>query len=393
MNDSPLFQKWLQLFCWDTPDGRRFKNQLLKSLQNKSVDLFEEFGNNTLDFEVPSKLLTEFNSCKIEARREETLAKKLNCSLYFFWQKEFPYPLKQSPYCPLALYIFGNYLPSDHKAMALVGTRTPTPYGDYYTHRFAHLLAEAGITVVSGLAQGIDQRAHETTLQAGGRTLAVLGQGIQSALYNSQIKRWLFQIATSGAVMSQFPLKMSGTHFSFPMRNKIISGLSQGLILTESRRQGGAMITSKYALQEGKEIFSLLGPIHSPCSEGPNYWVSQGAQCLISELEFKEQMQIFLGRRFQKPSLAPAQSSVHLLKKPISLTQTPQIPEPPSLPQIQSIPKELRDIYEEILKKPQSLDLLSEALNLPTPQLQSKLVRLEMGGWIKSQQGGIYRSF
>ncbi len=191
---------------------------------------------------------------------------------------EYPALLKEIPYPPFLLYVRGE-LPAQEMTLAIVGTRIPTSYGKEVTGRIARELAASGIAIVSGLALGIDGIAHEAVVKARGKTVAVLGSGIDDdSIYPVLHKPLARQIIKGGgAIISEFPPGTRATKYSFPQRNRIIAGMSRGTIVTEAKIKSGALITARYALDSNRDVFAVPGPIVSSASEGPHALIQEGA--------------------------------------------------------------------------------------------------------------------
>jgi len=188
----------------------------------------------------------------------------------------YPAALAQIPAPPPLLYVQGLISAVDNWSVAVVGTRSPTTYGREVTRRLVGELAAAGVTVVSGLAIGVDTIAHAAALETGGRTIAVLGSGMDQ-VYPERNRALAEQIAASGALVSEFPLGTRPTPQLFPVRNRIISGLSLGTLVVEAGETSGALITVRFALEQGRDVFAVPGPIFSPKSAGPNQLIRDGA--------------------------------------------------------------------------------------------------------------------
>lgn len=178
---------------------------------------------------------------------------------------------------PRLLYIRGNFLKKDQKAVAIVGSRTASKYGLETAKRFSYELAKNGVTIVSGLARGIDTVAHLAALKAGGRTIAVLGSGL-NIIYPPENKKLAEQITKNGALVSEFPENTQPLRHHFLERNKVIAGLSLAVIIIEGRRRSGTLSTARHAAELGREVFAIPGNIDSPLSEAPNYLIEQGAR-------------------------------------------------------------------------------------------------------------------
>ena len=186
-------------------------------------------------------------------------------------------PLLASIADPPATLFARGVIPSTLRALAIVGTRRPTPYGRRTARRLAHECAQAGITVVSGLARGIDTEAHRGVLEAGGITWAVLGSGLDRVYPEDNITLAGEIAASGGAVLSEYPADQAPHAGQFPRRNRIISGLSLGVVVVEGDLRSGALITARAALAQGREVFAVPGPADSPMSEGPLELLRHGA--------------------------------------------------------------------------------------------------------------------
>jgi DNA processing protein len=189
---------------------------------------------------------------------------------------EYPAALKTIHDPPLALYVRGQVKPSDRHGIAVVGTRHPTHYGMDCARNLSYQLGKAGVCVVSGLALGVDTAAHEGALRSGGRTLAVIGSGFDH-LYPDENVRLAERIAEQGAVMSEFPFARKPDKATFPMRNRIVSGISRGVLVIEAGLRSGAMITASQAMEQGRSVFAVPGRIDSYASAGTNALLKDGA--------------------------------------------------------------------------------------------------------------------
>jgi DNA processing protein len=188
----------------------------------------------------------------------------------------YPAALRHIPSPPPLIYVRGTFSDVDSWSVAVVGTRQPTAYGREATRRLATGLVEAGVTIISGLALGIDSIAHMTALDAGGRTLAVLPCGVD-LVYPERHDALARRIADHGALISEFPPGTRPTPQLFPVRNRLISGLARGVLVVEAGVKSGALITVDYALEQGRDVFAVPGPIFSPRSEGTNRLIRNGA--------------------------------------------------------------------------------------------------------------------
>ena len=188
----------------------------------------------------------------------------------------YPRLLREIPSPPLVLYVRGELGPADQPAVAVVGTRRASSYGREMARRLSTEVAAAGVTVVSGLARGIDGTAHQAALDAGGRTIAVFGCGIDT-IYPPEHRRLADAIVGSGAIVTEFPLGTPPDAPNFPVRNRLISGLSLGVIVVEAPRRSGALITANFAADQGRTVYAVPGSVLSPGSEGPLQLLRDGA--------------------------------------------------------------------------------------------------------------------
>ncbi|MEW6406313.1 MAG: DNA-processing protein DprA [Chloroflexota bacterium] len=205
------------------------------------------------------------------------------------WEDEtYPARLKEIDQPPPVLYVRGEYLPDDLFAVAIVGTRRVTPYGRQVTEEIASFLAANGITVISGLARGVDAIAHQVALKAGGRTIAVLGSGVDK-IYPPEHRAMAEQMMERGAVISDYAPGTPPDASNFPPRNRIISGLSLAVVVIEAGETSGALITAEFAAEQGREVFAVPGSILAPQSKGTNKLIQNGALPLLSA---KDLMQV-----------------------------------------------------------------------------------------------------
>lgn len=204
------------------------------------------------------------------------------------WEDEdYPRRLNEIEQPPPVLYLRGDLKLEDEWAVAIVGTRRITPYGRQVTEEVSSTLARNGVTVVSGLARGVDAVAHQAAIQAGGRTLAVLGSGVDR-IYPPENQRLADQIMAHGAILSDYPLGTPPEGPNFPPRNRIISGLSLAVIVIEANVDSGAMITATFAAEQGRELFAVPGNILAPQSRGTNRLIRDGARLLLEPQEVLE---------------------------------------------------------------------------------------------------------
>uniref|UniRef100_A0A7C1JD89 DNA-protecting protein DprA n=1 Tax=Caldilinea aerophila TaxID=133453 RepID=A0A7C1JD89_9CHLR len=203
----------------------------------------------------------------------------------------YPEPLRTIESSPPVLYVRGRLVSQDEWAVAIVGTRHASAYGREVARVLSGELARAGVTVISGLALGIDTVAHRAALDAGGRTIAVLGSGVDQ-IYPPQNRGLAQAIAGQGALVSEYAVGVRPDASNFPPRNRIISGLSRGVIIVEAGERSGALITARFAAEQGRELFAVPGNILSPGSVGCNLLIQQGATPLLSVDDVLEQLNL-----------------------------------------------------------------------------------------------------
>jgi len=218
---------------------------------------------------------------------------------------DYPPLLKMIPVPPVVLYLIGRLPDPKRPALAIVGSRHATAYGYDAARKLAGEMASLGISVISGLARGIDGMAHRGALEHNGYTLGVLGCGID-VVYPRENEEIFKQMAAAGGILSEYPPGMPPFPGFFPVRNRIISGISDGVLVVEAGMKSGALITVDHALEQGREVFALPGNIDSPVSEGTNHIIQQGAHMVTSARDIVEVMGWGInGRRAQKPPEKP----------------------------------------------------------------------------------------
>ncbi len=254
--------------------------------------LLDFFGDLALAWEAPYDAL---RSAGLSQKIADTFVQvRSQIDLEVIWQRiheagisvltwndtDYPQILKEIDQPPPVLYYKGDLISDDETAVAIVGTRRVTTYGKNVTEELAGFLARNGITVVSGLARGVDAAAHAAALQAGGRTIAVLGSGVDQ-IYPPEHRRLAEEIAEAGAVLSDYPPGTKPDSANFPPRNRIISGLSLATIVIEAGESSGALITASFAAEQGREVLAVPGNIYSPASKGTNRLILNGARPLL----------------------------------------------------------------------------------------------------------------
>jgi DNA processing protein len=218
----------------------------------------------------------------IEKRYE--LYRKSNYQIVTYSDEDYPLLLHETPQPPWILYVNGDIKLWKSPMMGMVGTRVPTTYGKRVAFQFAKELSEAGICVVSGLARGIDSESHLGALSGEGKTIAVLGTSLEEA-YPKENDKLMNRIAREGAVITEFPLGTRSAPGLFPLRNRIIAGMSSGVIVVEADSKSGSLITAERALEYGREVFAVPGPISSPKSRGTHDLIKDGSRLLTTSEE------------------------------------------------------------------------------------------------------------
>jgi DNA processing protein len=279
---------------------------------------------------------------------------------------------------PLMLYALGNgeaFVPGALDALpcvAIVGSRNPTPQGAANAREFGHALAQAGLTVVSGLALGVDGAAHQGALEGAGTapvaTIAVVGTGLDR-IYPKQNAPLARQIASHGLLLSEYPLGTPPLAANFPQRNRIISGLSLGTLVVEAAMQSGSLITARIALEQGKEVFAIPGSIHSTQSRGCHALIKQGAKLVESAQDVMEELGAYRSTHSQP------------------LTER----EPDLLDADTHLPSAQRALLNALGFEPCSLDALQARTGMDTPNLQAELMSLELQGWLVRLPGGSFQ--
>jgi DNA processing protein len=272
-------------------------------------------------------------------------------------------------------------LPTDQHAVAIVGSRNCSEYGRRVTEQLARGLVRSGYTVVSGLARGTDSYAHRAALDAGGRTLAVLAGGL-SKIYPPEHGNLADAVARQGALVSEQSMRQAPLRDMFPARNRIISGLSRGVVIIEAGEKSGALITARHALEQGREVFAVPGPIDSPQSAGTLGLLRQGATLIRGVDDILET----LGNLplFQPPPPSNPQSPSEV---PLPSPSTAP-PVPPPVPT--GLSDEQLTIWNALGASPIHLDDLAAALGLAVQQISSQLLMFEMRGLVRRVPGNRY---
>ncbi len=276
---------------------------------------------------------------------------------------EYPAALKTIHDPPLALYVRGRILPQDSKAIGIVGSRSTSHYGLTAADRLAYQLGQTGFTVVSGLARGTDTAAHSGALKGGGRTIAVLG-GALDCLYPPENAELAQKISKSGAVVSEYPMGRKADRMTFPYRNRIISGMSMGVLVTESAIKGGSMHSAEAAMEQGRTVFALPGRIDTPGARGPHMLIKNGAKLVERLDDILEEYEFLIPPEERE---APQDE----------VAARPDVP----------LSEEESKVVEALWQEPKDIDSLGRELGLKSHELSGMLLGLEMKRVIRTLPG------
>ena len=303
-----------------------------------------------LDRRSLESLLAVRRSLDLDAAWERVV--QSGVQVYTWDDAEYPENLRQVPLSPPVIYVRGDLMDEDRLAVALVGTRQASAYGREVARRLGQELAQNGITVVSGLALGIDAIAHEAALAAGGRTIAVLGSGVDQ-IYPLQNRKMAHAMLTQGALVSEYPLGTRPEASNFPPRNRIISGLSLAVVVVEAGQRSGALITAKFAAEQSRDVFAVPGSILQPSSAGCNALIQDGASPLLSVADLLDQL--------------------HLERASVQKEARQTIPTDPTE----------RRLLERLSSEPIHLDEIVRESAMPAAQVSGLLAMMELKGLVR----------
>ncbi len=335
------------------------------------------FGTARAVMEVPAAALAQADGIGPQTARairafdayevvEEQLRRAERCgaTLVPSWDPHFPVLLKQIYDPPVFLWVRGHLTPADERAVAIVGTRRCTDYGRRQAGEFAAALAERGFTIVSGLAYGIDAAAHQGALEAGGRTVAVLGSGVDR-IYPARHKKLARQAAASGAVLSEYALGAAPDAPNFPRRNRIISGMTLGTLVVEAHETGGALITARLAVEQNREVFALPSSTRSKAGAGTNRLIQRGhAKLVLTVEDVLEELNVPSAPPTDGQDLPPAEDD------PAADLDSPE-----------------RKLYEALDTDPVHIDALCDRTGLDVSTALVYLLNLEFKGLARQMAG------
>jgi DNA processing protein len=335
--------------------------------------LLERFKTPEAVFRAPMKELLKIEGLGVKVageiqrgpsekvvRRELSLIKEVGGKIITLRDDDYPKRLKDIYDPPALLYMRGELKSEDELAIAIVGSRKTSPYGRWFTEKIGQDLARHGITVVSGMARGIDSVGHKGALQGGGRTIAVLGCGVD-VIYPSENRNLFYQIIEQGAVLSEFPMGSPPEGGHFPRRNRIISGLSIGVVIVQASAESGSLITAGYALEQGREVFAVPGNVGAEGSRGTNRLIKEGAKLVDSTEDILEEILPQWERGKETPSSTEA-------------------PFP-------DLSKEEKTLYGLLGETPLHIDAIIRETQLDPGKVSSLLLNLELKGLINQWPG------
>jgi DNA processing protein len=357
------------------------------------INLLEAFGTPEEVFQAPAAKLqaTPGIGSKVAAQikafhkwtevdRELSISHKLQVSIITCRDSIYPYNLINIYDFPPYLYVKGT-LREDDICIAVVGSRMASAYGRFSTERLCRELAMKGITVVSGLARGIDTAAHQGSLAAKGRTIAVLGCGLD-IVYPPENKALFEKIPPQGAIITEFPFGTPPLATNFPTRNRIISGLSLGVVVVEANYRSGSLITARVALEQGREVFAVPGSIDADGSKGTNKLIKDGAKLIEGADDILEEILPQIRRKFAAPAPAKVNQAkriadVHDLERPSALSQN-------------ALTEREVKLMKQISANPLNVDQLISLTGEKAGEILNTLLLLELKGIISQLPGKMF---
>ncbi len=294
-----------------------------------------------------------------EAEKQVKLAENKRVSWITFLDSDYPKNLKQIYDYPPFFFLQGNLAEKDDMAVAIVGTRTASTYGRSITEKISSELSAKGFTIISGFATGIDTYGHQAALNSGGRTIAVFGSGLD-VIYPPENKNLVEKVVQNGAIISEFLMGTKPEAENFPKRNRIISGLSLGVIVVEAGAKSGALLTAQYALEQNKEVFAIPGNLTSKTSEGTNALIKQGAKLVTSVDDVLSELKVYNSRSKEKVQSIP------------------------------ELPADEKSVYQMLSEEPAHIDLIAQTVSVSTGQALSLLLNLELKGLVKQLSGKMF---
>ena len=375
--NSKEIEKWLKLINTDGVGPVTFKKILEKcgsvdkALGASVKELSEIEGIGFKTAEAITRTRDKFDSAG-----ELELAEKLGVRIINIEDEEYPQLLKDIYDPPAVLYIKGTIKKEDNLAIAIVGARRCSLYGEEQAARLAHLLSSAGVTICSGMARGIDSSAHQGAMAGGGRTIAVLGCGL-SHIYPPENKKLFEQISQMGACVSELPLRTGPLGENFPARNRLIAGLSLGTIVVEAGFNSGALITAKFACEYGREVMAVPGKVDSPLSKGAHQLIKQGAKLVESVADVTDALG-YVGESVKEQVVSAARRAEE--KSGATLFDTGRL----------KLNDGERTVYDCLNTEPMHIEQIVAESGLQAGSINSALISLQLKGAVKQLPGSFY---
>lgn len=344
------------------------------NLMKRFGGIKEIFKASQAELEEVEKIGPKIASAIIDCDRQKVLERELklieehDVKILSYFDKDYPANLKEIYDPPVILYVKGGLVPEDRYSIAVVGSRRASRYGLETAQRIGFELSARGLTVVSGLARGIDAAGHKGALKAKGRTIAVLGSGLANT-YPPEHQGLADEITENGAVVSEFPMACEPYKDNFPRRNRIISGLSLGVIVVEAAKNSGALITTDFALEQGRELFAVPGQARAVTSSGTNALIRQGAKLVESADDVIEELSDVIKGHIK--SAASAAGTVEL-------------------PAARGLNDSEERIFKALSDAPVSVDEIIDETELPAGEALNCLTRLEIRGLVERLPGKSY---
>ncbi len=327
----------------------------------------------------------------VDVDGQQRLIDEYGATLITLEDSSYPVRLAEIYDPPLALFVRGDLHQADDNCVAIVGTRRATPYGIRMAETFGYELAARGVTVISGLASGIDAAAHKGAIAAGGRTIAVLGCGVD-IVYPPQNADLMHQIINGhGCVLSQFMMGVKPSRGHFPYRNRIISGLSLGTLVVEAPIDSGALITARQAAEQGREVFAIPGQIGMNTSRGPHALIREGAKLVetVDDIMVELELPVSLRQKCQPQEACdpsdPSDLSDQPRRAPARATQAPPPAKAPVIPKGTSTVEQ--DILSALSRDGSFVDEIAAACRIPVSEALSSLTLLELKGLVRQYSG------
>jgi len=371
-----------QRLVWALNRLPRFGIQTFKRLQEKQLDLSQcgdsELVNLLADFDpnFPQEFTQILSSGEFESDLEQ--CHQAGIRMMSLLDSDYPTNLAAIYDPPLILYIKGSFIPEDRYSIAVVGSRHPSTYGIRMAGKFSSELSVRGITIVSGFARGIDAEAHRSSLRTKGRTIAVLGCGLD-VIYPKEHASLYQEIIEHGAIVSEFPLGTTPEAYNFPKRNRIITGLSMGVLVVEANQRSGSLITASIAAEEGREVYAIPGQIDSVTAQGTNRLIQTGAKLVSCAedilVDLHDQLKALSKNRHCEEAKRPTKQSRTEIASLTSFTRNDEI---------------TNSILKLLTNEPLSLDDIMIGLGGVPKDISSRLAQLEVQGVIKRVFGGQY---